>query len=148
MLNSKWWNNKTSDIKLVYLYSTIKMMHGPISIRFKQVYRQNVIKISVGISPQRMTLPYRQRNLMTHFLKNVTQKQWATRFINPYVYVCGLPGGRRFRLKMVDSPPQSKRSLVAHVDGKIDPWRLCVFGGHLLAIHRNSYCDIPATDGA
>ena len=24
---------KTSDIKLVYLYSTIKMMHGPINIR-------------------------------------------------------------------------------------------------------------------
>jgi len=24
-----------SDIKLVYLYSTIKMMHGPINIRYK-----------------------------------------------------------------------------------------------------------------
>ena len=25
---------KASDIKLVYLYSTIKMMHGPINVRF------------------------------------------------------------------------------------------------------------------
>ena len=34
MLSSKYRNNKASDIKLVYLYSTIKMMHGPINIRF------------------------------------------------------------------------------------------------------------------
>jgi len=34
MLSSKQWNNKASDIKLVYLYSSIKMMHGPINIRF------------------------------------------------------------------------------------------------------------------
>ena len=34
MLSSKQWNNKTSDIKLVCLYSTIKMMHGSINIRF------------------------------------------------------------------------------------------------------------------
>ena len=34
MLNIKWRNNKASDIKLVYLYSTIKMMHGPINIKF------------------------------------------------------------------------------------------------------------------
>jgi len=27
-------NNKTSDIKLVYLYSTIKMMRGPINLKF------------------------------------------------------------------------------------------------------------------
>ena len=32
MLSSKKWNNKTSDLKLVYLYSTIKMMHGPINL--------------------------------------------------------------------------------------------------------------------
>jgi hypothetical protein len=35
MLSSKQWNNKTSDIKLVYLYSTIKMMHGPVNLRLK-----------------------------------------------------------------------------------------------------------------
>jgi len=35
MLSSKQWNNKASDIKLVSLYSTIKMMHGPINIRKK-----------------------------------------------------------------------------------------------------------------
>ena len=37
MLSSKWWNNKANDIKLVYLYSNIKMMHGPIKafIKFK-----------------------------------------------------------------------------------------------------------------
>jgi len=29
------WNNKTSDIKLVSLYSTIKMMHGPINIMIR-----------------------------------------------------------------------------------------------------------------
>jgi len=28
------WHNKASVIKLVYLYSNIKMMHGPICIRF------------------------------------------------------------------------------------------------------------------
>jgi len=33
MLSSKEWNNKTSDIKLASLYSTIKMMHGPINTR-------------------------------------------------------------------------------------------------------------------
>ena len=33
-LSIKWWNKKASDIKLVSLYSTTKMMHGPISIRF------------------------------------------------------------------------------------------------------------------
>jgi len=32
MLSIKQWNNKASDIKLVSLYSTIKMMHGPINI--------------------------------------------------------------------------------------------------------------------
>jgi len=31
-------NNKTSGIKLVSLYWTIKMMHGPINIRFKCIY--------------------------------------------------------------------------------------------------------------
>ena len=36
-LSSKWWNNKASDIKLVYLYSTIKMMHGPINMRLKNI---------------------------------------------------------------------------------------------------------------
>ena len=32
-LNEYWINNKISGIKLVSLYSTIKMMHGPINIR-------------------------------------------------------------------------------------------------------------------
>jgi len=32
MLSIKWWNNKASYIKLVSLYSTIKMMHGPINM--------------------------------------------------------------------------------------------------------------------
>ena len=31
MLNSKWWNNKASDIKLVYLYSAIKMDIGRVA---------------------------------------------------------------------------------------------------------------------
>ena len=31
MLSSKWWNNKANNIKLVYLYSTIKTMHVPIN---------------------------------------------------------------------------------------------------------------------
>jgi len=38
MLSSKWWNNKASDIKLVYLYSTIKMIHGPINIKPVNTY--------------------------------------------------------------------------------------------------------------
>jgi hypothetical protein len=29
---------KASGIKLVYLYSTIKMMHGPINIKFCNIY--------------------------------------------------------------------------------------------------------------
>jgi len=33
-LNEYWIYNKISGIKLVSLYSTIKMMHGPINIRF------------------------------------------------------------------------------------------------------------------
>jgi len=36
MLSSKWWNNKANNIKLVYLYSTIKTMHGPIYLRYKE----------------------------------------------------------------------------------------------------------------
>jgi len=36
MLSSKWWNNKASVIKLVYLYSTIKMMKGPINLRYRK----------------------------------------------------------------------------------------------------------------
>ena len=35
MLSSKRWNDKASNIKLVYLYWTIKMMHGPINLRKK-----------------------------------------------------------------------------------------------------------------
>ena len=37
MLSSKWRNKKASDIKLVYLYSTIKMMHGPINLMLLQL---------------------------------------------------------------------------------------------------------------
>jgi len=37
MLSIKSWNNKASDIKLVSLYSTIKMMHGPININYMVV---------------------------------------------------------------------------------------------------------------
>ena len=37
MLRSKWWNNKASDIKLVYVYATIKMMHGPINLRLTEL---------------------------------------------------------------------------------------------------------------
>ena len=33
VLSIKWWNNKASDTKLVFLYSTSKMMHGPINVR-------------------------------------------------------------------------------------------------------------------
>jgi len=33
MLSTEYSNNKASDIKLVSLYLTIKMMHGPINIR-------------------------------------------------------------------------------------------------------------------
>ena len=44
MLSSKWWNNKASDIKLAYLYSTIKMMHGPINLKmwFKCVMTKTI----------------------------------------------------------------------------------------------------------
>jgi hypothetical protein len=38
MLSIKCWNNKASDIKLVYLYATNKMMHGPINIRHRNWY--------------------------------------------------------------------------------------------------------------
>ena len=32
------WHNKASDIKLVSLYSTIKMMHGPINIKWYTLF--------------------------------------------------------------------------------------------------------------
>jgi len=38
MLSSKQWNNKASDIKLLSLYSSIKMMLGPINIRYLFIY--------------------------------------------------------------------------------------------------------------
>ena len=38
MLGIKWRNNKANDIKLVSLYSTIKMMHGPIYVRYTTFY--------------------------------------------------------------------------------------------------------------
>jgi hypothetical protein len=38
MLSSKWWNIKTSDIKLVCLYSAMKMMHIPINLRFDALH--------------------------------------------------------------------------------------------------------------
>ena len=41
MLSIKYGNNKASDIKLVSLYSTIKMMHGPINIRCLQLFRRS-----------------------------------------------------------------------------------------------------------
>ena len=45
MLSSKWSNNKASDIKLVYLYSTVKMMHGPINLRISVGIYYAVLKI-------------------------------------------------------------------------------------------------------
>jgi len=36
------WHNKASVIKLVYPYSNIKMMHGPIRIRFITRYFKNI----------------------------------------------------------------------------------------------------------
>ena len=39
MLSSKQWNNKKSDIKLVYLYSTMKITHGPINFK---LYRRSL----------------------------------------------------------------------------------------------------------
>ena len=47
MLSSKWWNNKASDIKLVYLYSTIKITHGPINISLPSQIRPFGLKFSI-----------------------------------------------------------------------------------------------------
>ena len=41
MLSTEWSNNKTNGIKLVSLYSTIKMMHGPINIRNSKSLRSD-----------------------------------------------------------------------------------------------------------
>jgi len=38
MLSNEYSNNKTSGIKLVSLYSTIKMMHGPINIKCVELF--------------------------------------------------------------------------------------------------------------
>ena len=43
MLNTEYNNNKTSGIKLVSLYSTIKMMHGPINIRFTNAKKAKIM---------------------------------------------------------------------------------------------------------
>jgi hypothetical protein len=42
MLSNKQCNNKASDIKLVYLYWTIKMMKGPINIRSLSIYMNSL----------------------------------------------------------------------------------------------------------
>ena len=39
------WHNKASVIKMVYLYSNIKMMHGPIRIRFTIIHYLFVISL-------------------------------------------------------------------------------------------------------
>ena len=47
MFETSWANIseiKTSDIKLVFNSSTIKMMHGPINIRFRYGLRQRLLK--------------------------------------------------------------------------------------------------------
>jgi len=48
MLSSKKWSNKASDIKLVDLYSTIKMMHGPINLRFTNILMCHKYDIVTG----------------------------------------------------------------------------------------------------
>jgi len=41
------WHNKASVVKLVYLYSNIKMMHGPIRIRLTHLYLRTEVIISI-----------------------------------------------------------------------------------------------------
>jgi len=53
MLSIKYCNKKASDIKLVYLYSTIKMMHGPVNISFTNIVHL-VGKIKEYIDPKGM----------------------------------------------------------------------------------------------
>ena len=51
MLSIKWWNNKASGIKLVSLYSNIKMMHGPINIRLIHFIYRNAVMWAASFSP-------------------------------------------------------------------------------------------------
>jgi len=79
MLSSKQWNNKASDIKLVYIYSAIKMMHGPINVSTHLVVRKTVCR-----------KPSLQPVLSKHIL-NIIKKNWlilSITFINRKLYKC------------------------------------------------------------
>jgi len=56
MLSSKWWNNKASDIKLVSLYSTIKIMHDPINVRVSLMF--SIPKCSIHIQKQQCSVKH------------------------------------------------------------------------------------------
>jgi len=49
MFSIKLRNNKASDIKLVSLYSTIKMMHVPINIRYFMYFPWHPVEAALSI---------------------------------------------------------------------------------------------------
>jgi hypothetical protein len=63
MLRIKQWNNKGSDIKLASLYSTIKMMRGPINIRYL-VSLYSIPNTEMSLRPTR---------ILVHILESRTQ---------------------------------------------------------------------------
>ena len=89
------WYNKASVIKLVYLYSNIKMMHGPICIRKKDltllVEEQRLWSFALSECQQQLAIyPFRCRHILLGALflnvANVMMKIYPSLF--PTAFLC------------------------------------------------------------
>jgi hypothetical protein len=80
MLSSKYWNNKAGDIKLVYLYSTIKMMLSPINIRIKDVCPSShiTLNIEINICMHSFPLPLIVSEFICHCTTQINQHYHKT----------------------------------------------------------------------
>ena len=77
------WHNKASVIKLVYLYSNIKMMHGPICIRY-YMFWVCLCRLTYPAwntyAPYGHALPAPLYHIFVHYLTNGTifgDKNWT-----------------------------------------------------------------------
>ena len=81
MLSIKYWNNKASGIKLVSLYSTIKMMHGPINIRCDRYYFYVTMEVKNMCWIRLHTYPTVGHKYSSRILED--------EFKNDFKYICG-----------------------------------------------------------
>ena len=77
-------NNKASDTKLVYLYSTIKMMHGPINIRYTLITYKPEVRFSGIYITENL-----KWNFHTHLLRSSLSKAFfeVTKGSFEYIHV-------------------------------------------------------------